>query len=120
MTVTSKNIPNLEPPIEFLFCRKFEIFSYILKKFENSNEPSYRMELANYFDMRRKLMGEYICQLKEMGYIVRFDKKRPKPIYPTLEGMKDFYCQIMTKLPVNLQGLIEEYISQIEEKYTSL
>ena len=90
---------------------KDELTSQIIDK------EAFKTELATHFNIDEKQMGDYIRKLEKMDYVIRHNTNKPRPIFPTLAGMKNYYCQIMTKCPEILQSQIEKYVSQIEKNY---
>ena len=109
--VNKKKTNKPEKPPKIFSLKKYDVFSYVLKKYDDTGEPTYSNELAEYFKLTVKRIDEYLEELEDKGLLWRPKENCPQPNFPTSEGRDGFYNKIITLFPRCCRSQIQRIIT---------
>lgn len=94
-----------------LKLKRDDIYSYIIKRYDDTSDSIYPRELAKYFKLTIKQIDNYILKLEEENLVRRLKDTCPQPILPTFQGRKNYYDKILTLFPHCIQRQIKKLIT---------
>ncbi|KKK71158.1 hypothetical protein LCGC14_2916740 [marine sediment metagenome] len=86
------------------------IYSYIIKKVDDTGKPIEPIELVKYFNLNIKQIEGYMLELEDMNLIIRSKDIHPQTIFPTEEGRKIYYDKILSLIPNRFQKQIKKLV----------